>query len=156
MVKGFFGRIRRATATRTTEVRAPAGQRATPRPSPTPARRAAPLDSPSAAPPRDATRKRPPRYRLSLPAVVTLPSGSTFMTTFSVSRGGCGLAWIGPAPRLGDTYFVRLGAGRGAATLRAMVCWTRSSGRHLRVGVRFVGGQDSELQALIAGSPPDA
>jgi hypothetical protein len=78
------------------------------------------------------------------------------MTTFSVSRGGCGLAWSGPAPRLGDTLFVRLGAGRSAATLRAMVCWTEPRGRSLRVGVRFVGGQDWELQSLIAGSPADS
>jgi hypothetical protein len=87
--------------------------------------------------------------------VVSLPSGNTFMNTFSVSRGGCGLAWIGSAPGLGDTYFVRLGAGRGAASLRAMVCWTQASGRQLRVGVRFVSGQDSELQALLAGSSPE-
>jgi hypothetical protein len=101
-------------------------------------------------------RARAPRHRLTLPAVVSTHSGSTYMTTFSVSRGGCGLAWSGPAPRLGDMLWVRLGSGVGAAALRGMVCWARDDGNGQRVGIRFVGGKDAELSTLLAKARREA
>ncbi len=105
-----------------------------------------------AAPPR----ARPPRLRLSIPAVVATPEGATYMNTFSLSRGGCGLRWSGPPPQVGSTVHLRLGAGFSVPTLRATVCWVEEQGSRLRVGFRFVGGQDGRLEALLndAASAP--
>jgi hypothetical protein len=84
-----------------------------------------------------------------MPAVVHGAGGPTYMTTFSVSEKGCGLAWSGPVPAVGAPIDVRLGAGTGAATLRGEVCWTAQSGRTAMVGVRFVAGARSAWAVTI-------
>ncbi len=101
-------------------------------------------------------RARAPRHRVAIPATVSSRSGNTYMTTFSLSRGGCGLAWSGPFPRLGDVLWVRLGSAAGGVAMRGMVCWTKGEGDGRRVGIRFVGGQDSELAALLAKARREA
>lgn len=84
---------------------------------------------------------RSPRLLATLPAVVHGPAGPTYMTTFSISENGCGLAWSGPAPAaVGAPLDVRLGAGSRAITFRSVVCWTARSGSTSTVGVRFVAG----------------
>jgi hypothetical protein len=83
---------------------------------------------------------RAPRFLASVPVVVHGPQGPTYMTTFSVSEKGCGLAWSGPVPAVGVPMEVRLGAGCRAASLRSVVCWTVQSGRTATVGLRFVAG----------------
>ncbi|HTP51357.1 MAG TPA: PilZ domain-containing protein [Anaeromyxobacteraceae bacterium] len=100
----------------------------------------------------DQPRARASRYQLRLPAVVSWQKGNTYMTTFSVSRGGCGLAWSGEPPPVDSFLQVRLGSGKGSAMLRARVCWvTEHAGRRM-VGVQFVAGQEAALMALITGS----
>jgi hypothetical protein len=99
---------------------------------------------------------RAPRYRLSLPTVVYSESGSTYMNTFSVSHSGCGLTWCGPPPRPGSGVHVRLGSGAGAASFRAVVRWVRSGPKSLRVGVRFLAGEDAKLAALLGEANRDA
>ena len=94
-------------------------------------------------------RARAPRLRISMPAVVTTSAGTVYMNTFSVSRGGCGLRWSGTAPRIGSVVHLRLGAGFSAPILRAMVCWVEEQRSGLRVGFRFVNGQDGRLDALL-------
>jgi len=97
----------------------------------------------------NAPRARPPRYPLALPVFVRSRDGSTYMTTFSVSRGGCGLTWIGEPPRVGSALDLRLGSGQGAVAYRAMVCWVAEHKRGRRVGLRFVAGQEAALVALL-------
>ncbi len=83
---------------------------------------------------------RMPRFLATIPAVVHGPAGPTYMTTFSVSENGCGLAWSGPVPQVGADVDIRLGAGKGAASFRGAVCWTTHTGRAALVGVRFLSG----------------
>lgn len=84
---------------------------------------------------------RIPRLLATMPAFVHGPAGPTYMTTFSVSENGCGLAWSGPVPAaLGARLDIRLGAGSRAVTFRSVVCWTARSGRTATVGLRFVAG----------------
>jgi hypothetical protein len=92
---------------------------------------------------------RAPRFLASMPAVVHGPGGPTYMTTFSVSERGCGLAWTGPVPAVGLLMDVRIGAGNGAATFRSVVCWTAQSGRNATVGVRFVAGAMNAWASLL-------
>ena len=92
---------------------------------------------------------RAPRFLASMPAVVYGPGGPTYMTTFSVSERGCGLAWTGPVPAVGLLMDVRIGAGNGAATFRTVVCWTAQSGRTATVGVRFVAGAMTAWASLL-------
>jgi hypothetical protein len=92
---------------------------------------------------------RAPRFLASMPAVVHGPGGPTYMTTFSVSERGCGLAWTGPVPAVGLLMDVRIGAGNGAATFRSVVCWTAQSGRTATVGVRFVAGAMNAWASLL-------
>lgn len=92
---------------------------------------------------------RAPRYRLALPAAVCSRTGYVYMTTSSVSQGGCGLAWSGPAPRPGSGLHIRLGGGPRAAAFRAMVCWVQDGKGGLRVGVRFLAGEEAKLAALL-------
>ena len=94
---------------------------------------------------------RAPRFRLSLPAFVVWPEGNAYMTTTTVSLGGCGLAWSGPLPSRGSPLQIRLGSGPTSATFRGRTCWVREEARGVRVGVRFVAGQDAALAALIDG-----
>lgn len=96
-------------------------------------------------------RQRAVRYRVSFPAVVTGQGGAAFMTATSLSEGGCGLAWSGPAPRLGAGLLVRLGSGPRAVTVRAMACWVREAPKGLRVGLRFLHDPAARagLQALV-------
>lgn len=98
---------------------------------------------------RDAPRVRAPRYRVSLPAFVSSGGASVYMTAVSLSRGGCGLAWMGAPPRIGSVLLLRLGSGSGSASFRGMVCWVRALAGGLRVGVRFVSGQEGSLVALL-------
>ena len=104
----------------------------------------------------DPLASRKPRYRLSLPAVVTSGSGKTFMNTVSVSLDGCGLAWSGPVPRTGSGLFVQLGSGSRAVSFRAMACWSRDTARGARVGVRFVGGDRTAWTEMLAQLSKDA
>jgi hypothetical protein len=101
---------------------------------------------------------RIPRFLATVPAIVRGPGGPTYMTTFSVSEKGCGLAWSGPVPAVGDPMDVRLGAGSSAASLRSVVCWTTQSGRTAMVGVRFVAGAQNAWAMMLtdlkhAGAP---
>jgi hypothetical protein len=101
-------------------------------------------------------RSRPPRYRVSLPAVVSSSSLHAYMTTFSLSQGGCGLLWTGPRPSRGTMVQVRLGSGSRSAAFHARVAWASDEGGPLRVGLRFVVGQDGALQQLLAGAQRDS
>ncbi|HSN89600.1 MAG TPA: PilZ domain-containing protein [Anaeromyxobacteraceae bacterium] len=94
-------------------------------------------------------RTRIPRFLASMPAVVSGPGGPTYMTTFSVSEKGCGLAWSGPVPAVGDPMDVRLGAGSRAVSFRSVVCWTAQSGRTATVGVRFLAGATGVWATMI-------
>jgi hypothetical protein len=102
---------------------------------------------------------RAPRFLATVPAVVHCPCGPTYMTTFSVSEKGCGLAWSGPVPDVGVQMKVRLGAGSQAASLSSVVCWTAQSGRTATVGVRFLAGATAAWAMMLAdmkrsGAPP--
>ncbi len=102
---------------------------------------------------------RAPRFFATVPAVVHGPRGHTYMTTFSVSEKGCGLAWSGPVPDVGVPMDVRLGAGSRAASLCSVVCWTAQSGRTATVGVRFLAGATTTWVMMLAdvkrsGAPP--
>jgi hypothetical protein len=102
---------------------------------------------------------RAPRFLASVPAVVHGPSGPTYMTTFSVSEKGCGLAWSGPIPDVGVPMEVRFGAGRQAANLSTVICWTAQSGRTATVGMRFLAGATTAWTMMLAdvkrsGAPP--
>lgn len=105
-------------------------------------------------------RPRIPRILATIPAVVYGPAGPTYMTTFSVSKDGCGLAWSGPVPAaLGAKLDIRLGAGSRAVTFRSVVCWTARTGSTSTVGVRFVAGPKDVWAMLLAeaersGAPP--
>jgi hypothetical protein len=92
---------------------------------------------------------RAPRFLATVPAVVHRPEGPTYMTTFSVSENGCGLAWSGPVPAVGVPMEVRLGAGTRAATFHGVVCWTSQSGRAATVGVRFLNGTRSAWALML-------
>jgi len=94
-------------------------------------------------------RDREPRFLASLPAVVQGPGGSSYRTTVSVSAKGCGLAWSGPVPAVGEPLHVRLGAGIRAATFRSVVCWTAQTGRLAEVGVRFLEGPRSVWASML-------
>lgn len=97
----------------------------------------------------DLPRARASRYRLTLPAIVSWERGNTYMTTFSVSRGGCGLSWSGPPPPLESVLQVRLGSGKTSAMLRGKVCWVKEHAGRQTVGVQFVAGHEAALMALI-------
>jgi hypothetical protein len=93
---------------------------------------------------------RAPRFLVTLPAVVYGHGAPTYMTTFSVSERGCGLAWTGPVPGVGLPVDVRLGAGNRAAAFRSEICWTARSGRTATVGVRFVEGAKNAWAMMLA------
>jgi hypothetical protein len=104
---------------------------------------------------------RIPRLLATIPAVVHGPAGPIYMTTFSVSENGCGLAWSGPAPAVvGTELDIRLGAGGQAVVFRGVVCWTAKSGNTATVGVRFVAGAAKHAWAMMlmeakrSGAPP--
>jgi hypothetical protein len=103
---------------------------------------------------------RIPRLLATIPAVVQGPAGSTYMTTFSVSENGCGLAWSGPVPAvIGARVGIRLGAGSQAVVVRGVVCWTARAGSTATVGVRFEAGARNAwavmlTQAKRSGAPP--
>jgi hypothetical protein len=92
---------------------------------------------------------RAPRFLAAMPAIVYGPRGPTYMTTFSVSEKGCGLAWSGPVPSVGVPMDVRLGAGSLAASFRSVVCWTAQAGRSATVGVRFLAGAMSTWSVML-------
>lgn len=102
---------------------------------------------------------RLPRFLVSLPAVVQGSNGTHYRTTFSVSAKGCGLAWSGPVPAIGEPVDVRLGAGNRAAKFQAVVCWTSQAGNSTTVGVRFVAGHMGVWASMLnevegSGAPP--
>ena len=103
---------------------------------------------------------RIPRFLATIPAVVHGPAGPNYMTTFSVSENGCGLAWSGPVPAvLGTEMDIRLGAGTRSVTFRSVVCWTARSGSTATVGVRFATGTRSTWAMILtevkrSGAPP--
>lgn len=103
---------------------------------------------------------RLPRLLATFPAVVDGPAGPVYMTTFSVSRNGCGLSWSGPAAAApGARLDLRLGAGKRALTFAGVVCWTARAGSRTAVGVRFVTGANEAWAAMLAeaqrsGAPP--
>jgi hypothetical protein len=93
---------------------------------------------------------RAPRFLATVPAVVYAPAGPTYMTTFSVSEKGCGLAWSGrPVPAVGVAMDVRLGAGNRAAAFHGVVCWTAQAGRTATVGLRFVAGAKTAWSTML-------
>ncbi len=94
-------------------------------------------------------RARAPRFLASMPAVVYHAAGPTYMTTFSVSENGCGIAWSGAVPAIGTPMDVRIGAGAQAASFRAVVCWTAKAGRTAMVGLRFVSGEKHAWAAML-------
>ncbi len=102
---------------------------------------------------------RAPRFLATMPAIVYGAVGPTYMTTFSVSENGCGLAWTGPVPDVGLPVHVRLGAGSRAAAFRSVVCWTAQAGRTPTVGMRFLAGPQNAWAMMLAevrssGAPP--
>jgi hypothetical protein len=97
----------------------------------------------------DVPRSRAPRYRLAVPVVVSSASGRTYMTTFSVSQGGCGLVWSGERPRIGGGLHLRMGARGQSASVRAAVCWVSEERGGLRVGVRFLPGEELDVGRLL-------
>jgi hypothetical protein len=102
---------------------------------------------------------RAPRFLATVPAVVYGAGGPTYMTTFSVSENGCGLAWSGPVPAVGDSMDLRLGAGAQAASVRGVICWISQSRRAATVGVRFLAGERNGWAMVLtgvrrAGAPP--
>jgi PilZ domain-containing protein len=109
---------------------------------------------------RVAYQPRAPRLLATIPAVVHGPAGPIYMTTFSVSENGCGLAWSGPVAAVtGAELDLRLGAGSRAVTFRGVVCWTARSGNADTVGVRFVAGAKHAWTMMLgeaqrSGAPP--
>jgi len=97
----------------------------------------------------EALKARAPRYKLALPAVVSSEAGHTYMNTFSVSQAGCGLAWSGPPPRQGRGVLIRLGSGTRTAAFRALIAWVRTDAKGLRVGLRFLAGEETKLTAML-------
>ncbi len=103
---------------------------------------------------------RLPRLLLAIPAIVHGSAGPTYMTTYSLSENGCGLAWSGSPPAaVGAQLDIRLGAGSRAIVFRSVVCWTARSGSTTTVGVRFVSGAREAWtmmlhQAKLSGAHP--
>jgi hypothetical protein len=93
---------------------------------------------------------RIPRLLVTIPAVVHGPAGPTYMTTFSVSENGCGLAWSGPPAAIGTRLAIRLGAGSRAVTFGGEVCWTARAGGTAMVGVRFVAGAKDAWALMLS------
>ncbi|MFO0584872.1 MAG: PilZ domain-containing protein [Anaeromyxobacter sp.] len=88
-------------------------------------------------------RARDPRFRVTLPAVVSAGGGQVYMSTFSLSRGGCGLVWSGMKPLPNSILDVKVGLAQAAgAQFRARVCWARQDGKAFKVGLRFLAGGD--------------
>jgi len=103
--------------------------------------------------------KRPPRYLYALPVAVHVAGSSHYMTTRSISGGGCALRWSGPVPGVGHPLRLRLGAGLRAPELEGEVCWSAPSNVGSTVGVRFVRGGSSAWDGVLAeaakaGAPP--
>jgi hypothetical protein len=103
---------------------------------------------------------RLPRLLATIPAVVHGPAGPAYMTTFSLSENGCGLAWSGSSPAaVGSQLDIRFGAGSRTVVFRGVVCWTARFGSTNTVGVRFVAGARDAWstmlhQARLSGAPP--
>jgi hypothetical protein len=103
---------------------------------------------------------RAPRLLAEVPAVVYGTQGPTYMKTFAVSRGGCGIAWTGPVPAVGTPMEIRLGAGRDVASFCAEVRWTTATrGRSPAVGLAFAAGERDAWTRMLdglkrAGAPP--
>jgi hypothetical protein len=93
--------------------------------------------------------RRPPRWRVRLPATVTLRDASTVrVSTVSVSDGGCGLDWAAPPPDVGQVLRIQVGVGALLGENRGAVCWR--SPLEPTVGVQFAGRAPGGWAALIA------
>jgi len=88
---------------------------------------------------------RAERFLAQLPVVVAAQQGGELlMTTRTISAGGCGLAWSGPPPAVGDPVVLRFGVGQRAATFEGTVCWRAEARmRSVLVGVRFAPARAS-------------
>jgi hypothetical protein len=96
--------------------------------------------------------RRPPRYVVRLPATVSFPdSRRVLATTESVSEGGCGLAWSGRPPEVGQALRVRLEGGPRPAENLGTVCWSSVAPHATLTGVQFVGAHAPQAWlALVA------
>jgi len=96
---------------------------------------------------------RAPRYRMAVPVVVASGYALTYMNTFSLSRGGCGIDWTGAKPATGAFLDMRVGSGTRCAKVRARVRWVKPDGARFKVGVSFLSGDHSAIDRLIAERP---
>lgn len=100
---------------------------------------------------------RPPRYLVRLPATITFPDARRILaTTESVSEGGCGLAWSGAPPDVGQALRIRLEGGPRPAENLGAVCWNSLAPHAALTGVQFAGahppGAWTALVAALARS----
>lgn len=96
---------------------------------------------------------RAPRYKMAVPVVIASGYALTYMNTFSLSRGGCGIDWTGAKPSTGAFLDMRVGSGNRCAKVRARVRWVKPDGSKFKVGVSFLAGDDSAVERLIAERP---
>jgi hypothetical protein len=80
-------------------------------------------------------RDRPPRYLARLPVLISRGGASVYLTSVSVSTGGCSLRWPGSAPTLGEAVNLRF-RGTRPVDMRGVVCWRKPASS--TVGLRFV------------------
>jgi PilZ domain len=100
---------------------------------------------------------RAPRFLVRLPVVVASDTWAFLMSTLSISETGCGLAWAGPQPEVGQSIRVRLLAGSRSTEVEGVVRWTSKPARNAGVSVmlgrsaRFTwGGLLAEAERLGA------
>jgi len=96
---------------------------------------------------------RPPRYVVRLPATVSFPDARRVLaTTESVSEGGCGLAWSGRPPEVGQALRVRLEGAPRPAENQGTVCWSSPAPHGVLTGVQFSGAHAPQawLQLVAA------
>jgi hypothetical protein len=92
-------------------------------------------------------RERPRRYLVQLPVGVVARRGEVYMTTVSLSPGGCSLRWSGATPQTGQALRLRFGAGSGKVEVEGTVRWVRG-GSSVNVGIRF---GDPRAAATLTG-----
>ncbi|HEY6104525.1 MAG TPA: PilZ domain-containing protein [Anaeromyxobacteraceae bacterium] len=80
-------------------------------------------------------RERPPRYLAKLPVLTSRGGTSIYLTSVSVSTGGCSLRWPGSMPTLGEAVNLRFRGSR-SVDMRGVVCWRKPANK--TVGLRFV------------------
>ncbi|MBK9517787.1 MAG: PilZ domain-containing protein [Anaeromyxobacter sp.] len=104
--------------------------------------------------------QRPLRYLARVPVVVATDQGEVLMTTFSVSPGGCGIAWSGPPPTIGRAVRLRVGPQARPADLWGTIRWIGARGPSSTTGVRLLAGDtvlapwtDLLAQLELSGAP---